>query len=88
MIACRVTYSGTVQGVGFRYTARQLAEGFTVAGYVRNLADGRVELWAEGDQSEVDGFLDAVGRRMAENINDQRRREERPDGLNGFTIRY
>lgn len=87
MIARRVTYSGTVQGVGFRYTARGLAQGFAVAGYVKNLADGRVELWAEGDAAEVQGFLDAVARRMAENIDEQRVGDEKPGGMKDFTIR-
>ena len=46
----RVTmyYSGSVQGVGFRYAVRMLVNGFEVTGTVRNLADGRVELVAEG----------------------------------------
>ena len=46
-------YEGRVQGVGFRYTARRIAAGFDVAGYVRNLADGRVELVASGDDEEA-----------------------------------
>src|SRR5471030_2081507 len=48
----KVFYSGRVQGVGFRYTARTVAAGFEITGYVRNLPDGRVELVAEGDDSE------------------------------------
>jgi acylphosphatase len=53
----QVFYEGRVQGVGFRYSARRVAAGFDVAGYVRNLPDGRVELVASGDEEEVDGFL-------------------------------
>ncbi len=56
-----VFYSGRVQGVGFRYGAREVACGFEVTGYVRNLPDGRVELVAEGDEAEVQGFLQAIG---------------------------
>lgn len=55
-----VYYSGRVQGVGFRYTVDRLARNFRVAGYVRNLVDGRVEMVAEGSASELSGFLDAV----------------------------
>lgn len=65
MRACRVHYSGTVQGVGFRYTAMQIARRFDVSGYVRNLPDGRVELLAEGAHQELDGFLAAVAEAMA-----------------------
>jgi acylphosphatase len=53
-----------VQGVGFRYTARQIAERFAVAGFVKNLADGRVQLVVEGRPAAVDGFVDAVSREM------------------------
>lgn len=57
----QVTYSGRVQGVGFRYTIRQVALGFEVTGFVRNFPDGRVEMIAEGDEEEVKKFLHAVG---------------------------
>ena len=43
-----IFYSGRVQGVGFRYTAKTVAAGFEITGTVRNLPDGRVELVAEG----------------------------------------
>lgn len=53
----QVHYRGQVQGVGFRYSARQIAQQFAVSGYVRNLPDGRVELVAEGEADEIDRFL-------------------------------
>ncbi len=56
----RVYYSGRVQGVGFRYTVKSVANGFEVAGAVRNLPDGRVELVAEGLKEEILAFLDAI----------------------------
>jgi len=56
----QVFYSGRVQGVGFRYTTREAACGFEVTGFVRNLPDRRVELVAEGEEAEVQGFLDAI----------------------------
>jgi acylphosphatase len=56
----KVFYSGRVQGVGFRYTARTVAAGFDISGYVRNLPDGRVELVAEGDDLELAAFRDAI----------------------------
>jgi len=56
----QVYYSGNVQGVGFRYAVKSVATGFEVAGFVRNLPDGRVELLAEGDPAELDGFRQAI----------------------------
>ncbi|MFL6589184.1 MAG: acylphosphatase [Chthoniobacterales bacterium] len=56
----QVFYEGNVQGVGFRYSVRQVAKGFDVTGSVRNLPDGRVELQAAGEEDEVRAFLDAI----------------------------
>jgi acylphosphatase len=52
----QIFYSGCVQGVGFRYTAKTVATGFEVTGIVRNLPDGRVELIAEGARGELEAF--------------------------------
>jgi acylphosphatase len=49
-----------VQGVGFRYSTREVACSYEVTGFVRNLPDGRVELVAEGDEAELRAFLDGV----------------------------
>lgn len=56
----QIFYSGHVQGVGFRYTAKSVAAGFEVVGYVRNLPDGRVELVAEGTAEELEAFRQAI----------------------------
>ncbi len=57
----QVFFSGTVQGVGFRYTAERIAQNFDITGYVRNLPDGRVEVVAEGEEPVLQGFLKALG---------------------------
>ena len=56
----RIFYSGHVQGVGFRYTAKTVAAGFEITGGVRNLPDGRVELIAEGERTELEAFCEAI----------------------------
>ncbi len=61
-------FSGRVQGVGFRFTACRIAEGFDVVGYVKNLTDGRVEAVVEGPEPEVSGFLAAMQTEMSDNI--------------------
>ncbi|MCF7957327.1 MAG: acylphosphatase [Phycisphaerae bacterium] len=58
-------YSGHVQGVGFRYTTARVAANYEVTGTVRNIADGRVEVIAEGQPDEVEMFLEALGERMS-----------------------
>jgi acylphosphatase len=59
-----IFFSGRVQGVGFRYTALQVAREFEVAGFVCNLPDGRVQLEAEGRAEEVAAFVTALEERM------------------------
>jgi acylphosphatase len=87
MVCKRVLYSGRVQGVGFRYTTRTLAAGHPVAGYVRNLPSGEVELVVEGEDSAVEAFLAAVARRMAGYINNTTVQDAASTGLRGFQIR-
>lgn len=65
-----VYYSGRVQGVGFRYTARSVARGFAVTGFVKNLSDGRVQLVAEGQSAEVRAFLNSLRADMGHCISD------------------
>jgi acylphosphatase len=68
-----ILYSGLVQGVGFRYSAKTVAAGFAVTGAVRNLPDGRVELMAEGERAELEAFRDAIrGAGLAGFIRDER----------------
>ena len=60
MIAKRAIFEGRVQGVGFRYTVKQLATGFDVLGNVKNLPEGTVELNLMGEQDEVAEFLNEI----------------------------
>ncbi len=63
MTARHVFYTGRVQGVGFRYSTKRIASGFDVTGWVKNLPDGRVELFAQAfDADEVEAFLEDIQR--------------------------
>lgn len=89
-MACKqVFYEGRVQGVGFRYATKREAMGFDVTGWVRNLADGRVEMRVMGDDDEIEHFLHAMrDGQMGGNIQRQEIHEA-PDleGVTGFSIR-
>lgn len=52
----RYFISGSVQGVGFRYFAQRAAEKLSISGYVRNLRDGRVEVYAIGAEEQLSKF--------------------------------
>ena len=52
-MARRLVISGRVQGVGFRFFTRDAALREGIAGWVRNLPDGRVEAWVEGESDAV-----------------------------------
>ena len=83
----RIHYWGTVQGVGFRMTARRIAQQFAVTGYVRNLPDGKVELVVAGESAEVNEFLGALASRMASYIQGHKMDDEPEQAFAGFEIR-
>jgi len=56
-IARKVIFEGRVQGVGFRYTTKELALGYDILGWVKNSADGTVELQLSGAEDEVNEYL-------------------------------
>lgn len=85
-----VFYSGRVQGVGFRFSVREVTCGFEVTGFVRNLSDGRVELVAEGETVEVQAFLAAIHDTQLDNYirTEDVNWQPAAGGFTGFEIRY
>lgn len=84
----RVFVEGRVQGVWFRESTRQVAEDLGLAGWVRNLADGRVEAVFEGDAETVAQAV-SWARKGPEHavVTEVHVSEERPAGLTGFAIK-
>lgn len=89
MIARRVIFEGRVQGVGFRYTTKDLAKGFEVCGTIKNLVDGTVELEIMGEREEVEAFLKEIAEEspLAHHIKGMHVKTIPPlEGVKGFTI--
>lgn len=79
MIAYRVRYAGHVQGVFFRATAREYAREYGLAGTVRNLSDGSVELFVQGWGEPVTAFLADLADRYQGNVESENRERAEPD---------
>lgn len=90
MVAKRVAYEGRVQGVGFRFCVKELAQGYEVVGWVKNLIDGRVQLEVQGETREVDAFLQAILQSHLRALISQHTVQEVPqlERVKGFEIRW
>ncbi len=88
MRRCYVTVTGRVQGVGMRWACQGEAERAGVAGWVRNLPDGRVEAVLEGEEDAVDQVLRWLHNGpAAARVDDVSVRIEEPQGEQGFSVR-
>ena len=66
-----IYYSGSVQGVGFRFAAERTAATLGLTGWVKNLRDGRVEVACEGKESSLKEFLQKMNNMFEEYIRDR-----------------
>ncbi len=85
-----VIYSGEVQGVGFRYTVKYIVKSYDIAGYVKNLPDGNVEIVAEGEKSALERFLSNIRKSHLGNyiVNEDIRWQEATGDMSIFQIRF
>ena len=84
-----VFFSGYVQGVGFRYTARRIADSLGLVGWVKNCYDGRVELVAEGEEEVLTEMLSQLNRAFERHIkHSDVTRSEATGELASFSIRF
>jgi len=67
-VAKKIVFSGRVQGVGFRYTAQRMAQQYELVGFVRNLSNGGVEMFAQGDQRDVNNCIADIERHFEGHI--------------------
>lgn len=88
IIRDHMVITGRVQGVGFRYRAKQLANLLGVTGWVRNEWDGSVEMEAQGTQEEINELLRRIHQGTYVQIEDVRHtRIPEMEHENGFHIR-
>ena len=90
MISLEVFYEGRVQGVGFRWSVRNVAKGFDVTGWVCNTPDGRVQMQVSGTEDEVRSFLEAINQsELRAHVRKQiETKLETPVATRGFEIRH
>lgn len=71
MVRAHIYFSGTVQGVGFRYTTVSFARQSFLTGWVKNLSDGRVEIMAEGPREKIEELVSQLREQFSGFIWDQ-----------------
>ncbi len=60
MVTKHIIFTGRVQGVGFRFTAYNIAHRYQLTGLVRNLPDGTVEMFAQGRPEDIDDCIRGI----------------------------
>jgi len=90
MKARRFVITGRVQGVGFRWYTMRKARSLGITGWVRNLRDGSVEVWAEGDPVMLDALeSDLFSGPPGAMVRDVAAEESSPTGSHtGFEVRF
>jgi len=85
-----ILISGRVQGVGFRYFAVSIAEKYDVRGYVANKRNGKVEIVCQGEEEELQSFMEEVKKGPAFSVVTDTVMEEIPEEkkYNKFDIKY
>ena len=85
----RIIFSGRVQGVGFRFSAVRVAANYDVAGFVRNMANGNVEVEIEGSRKDIQDFTTELEDRMRGNVREVNFQDMPVGGsYHRFEIRY
>lgn len=90
MFRANIIYEGMVQGVGFRYTVKRFADELPqLTGWVKNLSDGSVEVFAEGEKQQIEALCRNIEAYFETNItNIKKDIHEIPREYDGFQIRF
>ncbi|MBN1445038.1 MAG: acylphosphatase [Candidatus Omnitrophica bacterium] len=90
MERCHIFVKGKVQQVGFRFYARGIASETGIAGWVKNLPDGRVEIVAEGENEQIENFLQKLNEGcLGKNISEIVKKTETHSGeFTSFSVAF
>ncbi len=90
MIQLRIIVSGKVQGVGYRYFSQMKAVQYGVKGWVKNLADGSVEVIARGENNQLEPFIADLrkGNPFSKINNLEITEMDQLEHFHSFTIKY
>ena len=77
--AKHIIFKGRVQGVGFRWTVHRIADRYDLAGFVKNLPDGTVEMLAQGDTKNIQNCLNDIAESFSGYIRDTKTTELKLD---------
>jgi acylphosphatase len=88
-VAFYAVVRGRVQGVGFRYSTVREAERLGVYGFVKNVSDGNVEVWAEGPADKMTRFLTWLRRGpQFSRVVSVEKDDREPKGYQDFIVEY
>ncbi len=79
MVARHIIFTGSVQGVGFRFTAHRMAGRHQLTGYVRNLSDGSVEMLAQGPAKDIDDCISDIQNSLTGHVREVKVEEVPPN---------
>ncbi len=85
-----IKVTGRVQGVGYRYFVQKKAAGLNIRGWVKNMSDGSVMVMAQGDETDVDTFIDYLrtGPSMARVERITKNRMPELERFDSFRVKY
>ena len=88
-IAKHIIFKGSIQGVGFRFTVMSVASRCKLAGFVRNLSDGSVEMSVQGSPQDVEDCINSIKETYESSISETKVNQIPPDpGYTDFKITF
>lgn len=85
-----IKITGRVQGVGFRYFVEKKAAELNITGWVKNMPDRSVVVMAQGDEKDMNTFIDylRIGPTMAKVEDVSKNRMPEPENFSSFQVKY